>query len=172
MRFDGERILDALDALLRAGMNAALDVVEGRWTSDPYTLPNPVTYHKGFTMMLVEEPSTAFPYIVTMVPQEQPSQQGVTHVGKVQYTAVIQAWVIADTEAEVKRLVYRYAEAICDVLQSQKVIAGYVQASPLPRVQASESARHLKEGTTGDFTEADDVDYLRMVELEIALEGE
>jgi len=171
MRFDGERIVDALDALLQSNLPDALDTVEGRWSSDPITLPDPVTYHKGYTTALVEAASTAFPYVVTMAPLMESRQTGRPHLGSVNYTAVIQAWVIADTEAQVKRLAYRYTEAICDVLQEQKVIGGYVQTTALPRVQLSESAKHLKRGTTGDIYNEDDLDYIRLVEIEITLEG-
>lgn len=79
----------------------------------------------------------------------------------------IQAWIVGHTEAIVNAVAHRYAEAIIDILQEQKVVGTWTQLNFEPEVEQTQSIIHLRAGTSGDYENANDIDYLRMVEVSV-----
>lgn len=172
MPYRGEDLQDALHDLLVADLPAALDAVEVRWAADPITLPDPVTYAKGYRTDILDLPSTSFPIVTIVSPRRDPDGPVRTKMQKVQHQVALQAWTVGETEAEVNKLVHRYTEGIIDVLQDNKVIGGFRQENYEPQVQITVSARHLKDGTSGDYYVEADVDYIRMSEITIVFSRE
>ena len=172
MAYRGEDLQDALHDLLVADLPAALNAVEVRWAADPITLSDPVTYAKGYRSDILDLPSTSFQIITILSPRRDPDGPVKTKMQKVQHQVGLQLWVTGETEAEVNGIVHRYTEAAIDVLQDNKVIGGFKQENYEPQVQITVSARHLKEGTTGDFYVDSDVDFIRMSEITVVFSRE
>ena len=160
-----------LETLLQNNLSTALDTVEAEWAgTDPVTLTDPANWDRGYRAWMLDLPSTSYPYILTIIVQRTPDP---SHAGRlkqqaVEYAGTISAFIVADTEAEAVKFAHRYAQAICSVLQSQLVIQGCKQRDWKPAVSIlSDNSVHLKAGASGDTYTTDDVDNMRLVEVDV-----
>jgi len=162
----------AVDALLQANMESALDDVIARWADvDAVSLSDPVSYYRGQTIFNLDLPSSSFPYITTWVHKREPAgDEAMINLQPVAHECVIHAWVAGTTDLLSNKIAHRYAEALVAVLQTQRVIGGHRQKNREPPVDISASMAHLQNGTYGDLDEADDTDYLRLVTVTVAFE--
>lgn len=175
MAYHGETLERALETLLQTNIAAALNTVEARWSAiDPVTLPDPANWSRGYRMFMLDLVSTFYPYVLTMITDRMPEvgQAGRLKMQDVIYKATISAFVVANTEDDVSAIAHRYLEAIIDILQASLVIGGFKQRhyEPVTRIVA-DNVVHLRAGDSGDPENAADVDYMRLVEVDIELEG-
>lgn len=173
--YAGEKVERALEALLQANLATALDTVETRWTGDTaQSLPDVVNWTRGYRAWVLELPSTYYPYVVTILMLQDPEDAERRRPGGQyrRYQASVVVFLVADTEAEVITLAHRYAEAIQDVLESQRYLEGYGRVNYVPRIFIPEgNAMHLRAGVSGDAQDPDDVDFIRALELTTYYEG-
>lgn len=174
--YEGEVVERALETLLQSNIAAALDAVESSWAAQglPLTLPDPVNWSRGYRLFMVDLPSTFYPYVVVQVSLQSPQtdQRGRWGQQDVMFQGLISTFVVADSEDEITTMAHRYAEAISNILQANSTIGGAGQQHYRPQVQIFADNRvHLKGGYKGDPQNADDVDYIRMVEHTVLLEG-
>lgn len=171
--YDGERLARAVKSLLEANLAAKLDVVQARWAVEAaVSLPDPVTFHLGFNPNLLELESTSFPF-VAVIPGERVPEESARRAWGVQsetYVVDIHFFVVADTEAEVGPVCWRYAEAVTLVLQDSRAIGGYEQVAYKPDVEVGLSGRHPKK-RFANMTKAADVDYVQGARVTIELMG-
>lgn len=170
--YEGETIERAVLTLLQANIGSALDAVEARWTGDnALTLPEPVNWSRGYRLWMLERPSTWYPYVLVSVTEWTPRGQEARWSGQnAGYSLYINAFVVADSEDNVVALAHRYAEAIVDILQDDPEVAGRQQLNQKPSVRIlADNAVHLTAGASGDLGDSDDVDYIRMIEIEQVL---
>ena len=162
-----------IEALLVAGISAALDAVEAEWAAtDAVTLPEPVNWDRGYRTWMLDLPSTSYPYVLTLFVQRTPNagQAGRLKLQDVEYSGQISTFVVADTEAECSKIAHRYAQAIISILQANLVVRGCKQRDWKPAVSIlADSTTHQKAGTSGDIYNPEDVDYIRLVEIELVL---
>lgn len=171
--YEGEIVERAAQTLLQDNIGDALDVVEARWVdTDAMTLAEPANWGRGYRAFMLELPSTYYPYVLTIVERWDPEgQEGRLAAQNAAYQLVYTAWVVADTEADAVDLAHRYGEAIVDVLQDSPEIGGRQQRNQKPALRIyADNVVHLKDGVSGDAQDADDIDYLRMVEITQYLE--
>lgn len=164
MAYNAERIVDTYTTFLQENLADALDAVEVLWADDPVTLADPVTWYKGYNPVLLEMPSTSFPFVGLLAGERRP-ERGENEVASWGYqeqevTLFIDYFVVGDSHADVNRMAYRYAEAICNVLQSEKSPGGYPQWNFEPLVSLYEAIKHRKI-VQATRLKADDWDYLR-----------
>jgi hypothetical protein len=172
MAYRNEDLERAVDERLQATLPDALNSVEARWAAtDDQSLTDPVAYYRGYRTLLLDTPSSAFPMVITWAHQRTPQGGVKTRMQEVRAQVSIQAWVAGTTEAIVNSVAHRYTEAIVDVLQAQKVIGGYSQLHFEPATDQTQSIVHLRAGTSGDYDAANDIDYLRMVEVTVDFVG-
>ncbi len=161
MAYDAERTGSALKTRLEAELGDALDAVETLWASDPVTLPEPETWFFGHKPTVLEMESAEFPFLAIVVggrtPEERPLRWG--YQERV-ITIYVDYFVVADDETTVNKRAQRYGEAICQVLQEERIINGYEQQDYEPQVQISEASRHGKEKEADFFKDAD-VDFIQ-----------
>jgi hypothetical protein len=169
--YDAERTGTALKTQLEAELGDALDAVELSWASDPVTLTDPETWFFGHKPTVLEMESAEFPFVAVVVadraPQERPLRWG--YQERV-VTAYVDYFVVAEDEATVNKRAHRYAEAICQVLQEERIVNGYAQQDYEPAVRLSEASRHGKE-TDADFFDDADVDFIQGGRVIVLLEG-
>jgi hypothetical protein len=162
-----------IETLISANIAAALDVVEAEWSAiDPVTLPNPVNYDRGYRSWMLDLASTAYPYILTIFTERTPNagQAGRLKMQDVEYAGTVSTFVVADTEAEVVKIAHRYAQAILAILQTDMTFRGCKQRDWKPAVKViADNVTHLKAGASGDTYDSDDVDYIRLVEIDIVM---
>jgi hypothetical protein len=164
--YKGETIERAIEALVQIEIDDALTAVEARWTGDDaVAVTRPQMYSRGYRTYMADMPSSSMPYVITIVSQQQPQGgAGRLDAQDVHYPFSINVWCVGDTEAESVAVAHRYAEALCDILNANRVISGYRQVTDRPTVQIfADNEVHLKEGYKGDIQSAEDVDYLRLV---------
>lgn len=171
MAYDAEATGNALQTLLEAELGAALDAVEASWASDPVTLPDPETWFFGHKPTVLEMESSEFPFVAVLVadraPQERPMRWGYQESV---ITAYVDYFVVADDEATVNKRTHRYAQAICQVLQAERIINGYAQQDYEPEVRLSEASRHGKEKEADFFKDAE-IDFIQAGRVTVLLEG-
>lgn len=166
MSYEGETAERAIDTLIQTEIDDALTAVEARWTGDDaLTITRPVTYSRGYRAFMVDMPSSSMPYVVTIVSQAQPQGgSGRLDVQDVHYPFSINVFCVGADESTAVTVAHRYAEALCDILEANRVISGYRQMTDIPTVEIrADSEVHLVEGYKGDIQDTDDVDYLRLV---------
>jgi hypothetical protein len=164
--YEGETVERAIDDLIQAEIDDALTTVEARWTGDDaLTITRPQMYSRGYRAFMAEMPSSSMPYVVTIVSQAQPQGgAGRFDVQDVHYPFSINVFCVGSTEAIAVDTAHRYAEAIVDILEANRVISGYRQTTDIPSVEIfADNEVHLVDGYKGDIQNSDDVDYLRLV---------
>lgn len=171
MAYENEAIGKALIAQLQAELPGALDTVEAAWAStDPVTLPDPVTWFEGHKPTVLELESASFPFVAVIVPerepQERPSRWGYQEQS---VTAFVDYFVVADDETTVNKRAHRYGQGICQVLQAERVFEGYQQSDYEPQVRLSEASRHAST-TEADMFDDDEVDFIQAGRLIVMLE--
>lgn len=175
MTWKGELLERGLDTVLQSGIVAALDVVEARWSAiDAITLPEPANYASGYRPWMLTLPSTAYPYLLTIVSQRATRNQDAYQLGFGQgsYQHQWSAFLIGQDEDEAVAIAHRYAEALVDLLQANRVVEGCIQVYHEPAIQIyAENRMHLIEGERGDLQDSQDVDYMRLIELTQTWEG-
>ncbi len=170
--YDGERLARQIKAILQAGLPTALDAVELRWKDvAPVTLPDPKTYQLGFNPTLLEQVSADFP-IIGIIPGERVPTSGVKAWGAQRESIVIDIhfFVVAATHADVGLIVWRYAEAIVNVLQANRVIGTFTQEDYKPEIEFGVAGRHPKTRGANMMKEAD-VDYVQGGRVTLELGG-
>jgi len=174
MAYENEAVMRAIQALLEDELEAALDAVEAAWqATDPLALPDPVAYHLGYKLTILELPSTSFPFIAIMAPNRFPFEDQAGRLGQEDVTveAALHVFVIADDEATVTKLAHRYAKALVNIFQDNQVISGHEQRHWEPSVRVGVTERHAKGGTSGDLFDPADTDFIRIVEVQLELVG-
>ena len=152
MAYRNEDLERAIDTRLQAALSAALDVVEARWSAvEAQALTDPVAYYRGFRTLLLDTPSSSFPIVITWAHQRTPQGGVKSRMQDVRAQVSIQAWIVGHTEAIVNAVAHRYAEAIIDILQEQKVVGTWTQLNFEPEVEQTQSIIHLRAGTSGDL---------------------
>jgi hypothetical protein len=172
MPYRSEDLERGVDALLQANLSAALDTAQSRWASiDAETLPDPVSYVRGYRTLMLELPSTAFPIVLTWAHARAPFGPVQTGLQQVEPQITIEAVVVADTEAALNRIAHRYLEAIVAVLQTSRSIAGYTQVNREPATNMTQNIEHLKHAVSGDVYKATDLEYMRVVTVTVLFRG-
>lgn len=172
MAYDAERAAKALLEWLQDDLADALDAVEGLWPSDLVTLPNPETWHQGYTLTVVELPSTSFPFLAVMVMERRPDRASSQAEWGFQERIVllrVEYYVVASDEGVVSKICNRYAEAIIRLLQTHRVIEGFQQQDYEPEVHLTNVIRHPK-AMEADLHDAADEDFIRGGAVEVRLE--
>lgn len=174
MSYQGENVERAVYNTLVEHLAAALAAVQAEWTAtDPMVLPVPVNWARGYRTWMLDLASTQYPFVLVIVPLRTPesSQAGRIDFQDSQYSVMISAFLVADTEAQAVSLAHRYAQALVNVLRAHRTITGFSQVNPEPLVRILvDNQMHIKAGTMGDQSSAEDVDYLRLVEIEQTIE--
>lgn len=174
MAYENEAVMRAIQTLLEDELTDALDVVEASWQAvDPVALPDPVAYHPGYKLTILELPSTSFPFVSILAPNRSPFESQAGRLGQedVRIEAALHVFVIADDEATVTKLAHRYAEALVNVFQANQVIAAHAQRHWEPAVRVGVTERHAKGGTSGDLFDPESTDFIRIVEIQLDLVG-
>jgi len=172
MPYRNEDLERAIDARLQGAMAAALLAVVARWAEiDDVALTEPVSWYRGYRSLLLETPSSSFPIVWTWAHQRAPVGGVKSRMQGVRAEVAIQVWLAEDTEAIANTVGHRYTEAIIDILQAQKVIGGWSQVNFEPAAEQTQSIVHLRAGSTGDYENANDIDYIRMVEVTVIFES-
>jgi hypothetical protein len=171
--YEGETVERAIDKLIQHNIDAALSAVEARWTDDDaLPIARPRSYSRGYRAFMADLPSSSMPYVVTIVSQAQPQGgSGRLDAQDVLYPFSINAWCVGADEDAAVTVAHRYAEAVVDILEANRVIfadpsrgAGYRQTTDVPQVEIyADNEAHLVDGYKGDIQNSDDVDYLRLV---------
>ncbi len=166
MSYEGETVERAIESLIQNNIDAALTTVEARWTGDDaLSITRPQKYSRGYRAFMADLPSSSMPYVVTILSQAQPQGgSGRLDVQDVHYPFSINVWCVGSPEDEAVTVAHRYAEALCDILEANRVISGYRQTTDMASVEIyADNEVHLVEGYKGDFQNVDHVDYLRLV---------
>jgi len=171
MAYDSEKVGKALKAQLQAELPDTLDAVEAEWAGeDPVTLPDPVTWFEGHKPTVLELESAAFPFVAVLVPerapQARPSRWGYQEQD---ITVFVDFFVVAGDETTVNKRAHRYARAICQVLQAERLLEGYQQSDYEPQVRLSEASRHARAVNADMFDDAE-VDFIQAGRVIVMLE--
>lgn len=161
-----------VETLIQNGIGAALDLVEAEWTAtDTQALPEPANWDRGYRSWMLDLPSTSYPYVLTMFPNRNAGKIEGLKLQQATYQGTISIFVVGNTEAIADKIAKRYAQAVISVLQSQMVVRGCELRDWKPGVQIlADSSVHLRAGSSGDTYDADDVDYMRLVDITLAYE--
>lgn len=172
MSYRSEDLERGIETLLQANIAAALVTVAARWVAiDAVTLPEPANWTRGYKSWILDLASTAFPYVVIMVPRRQPqaSQAGRLGMQDVVVQVVISTFVVADDENDANAIAHRYIEAMVNILQTDQIVAGHKLSGHEQETRiVADSTQHLKAGSSGDYETATDVDYMRLCEVTAA----
>jgi len=173
MAYRGEDLERAVETLLQAQIGAALTAAATRWAAiDPVTLDEPQTWHRGYQDLILEFPSTSYPYVVIQAPLRRPVEgKGGLGEQPVKHDLAISIFVLGDTPAEANTVAHRYAEAVVAVLQANQVVSGFTQQNYEPKAEiVAGNITHQKAGTSGDMYNEDDIDYMRYVHITQTME--
>jgi len=167
MAYDGERLARSTLLWLQSDLGSNLDTVEATWAgTDPVTLPDPVTWHKGHKPTVVELASTAFPFVCVIVVERKPEHGAEWGFQSREIALFIEYYVVANDEETVDKIASRYAEAIIALLQSGRIVEGFQQVNWEPSVHFSEVLRH-PVSTEADMMDATDEDFLKAGRVEV-----
>lgn len=184
--FDNERLENAVLAVLKSELSAALDTIEARWTADPLTLPDVVTYgDPGLNPNAIEQSYDYYPYVDVFAgernPSDQPGARSDQYAMQLQTVdAIVSFVVVEDDVATINKLAKRYAEAIDLVLQNNPVFEAatrrrFKQDGRLSRVAISGPGRYSQYDTVGrqgaDTFSPDHESWMVAGTLEITLNG-
>jgi hypothetical protein len=176
MAYDNELVLKAVETYIEAGIEDALADVEAGWVTagDPVSLPVPVTYFEGYKPTFLEMESAEFPLLAVLALERRPESGGAQ---KAQWgfqeqviSCVVNFVVVADDEEAVNKIAHRYAQAVVDLMQAQKVFAGYGQVDYEPAVTLSPASRHPKTSEASMMEDAQ-VDFIMAGAIETTMEG-
>jgi len=161
-----------VEALIQSGISAALDAVQAEWAgTDALTLPEPANYDRGYRAFMLDLASTEYPYVLTMFPNRNPGKTEGLKTQQSTYQGTVSIFVVGSTEAIADKIAKRYAQAVISVLQGTTVVQGCELSDWKPAVQIlADSAVHLIAGNSGDTYKAEDVDYMRLVDITLAYE--
>lgn len=173
MSYDAELVSRAVLVQLQAAFATAKAEIAAFWADTyPMTLPTPVTWFYGHNPVIIEQASSAFPYVSVVTPGADPAG-GMESLGYGEQTVTVYVdyFVVADEIADVNVLVQRYAAALVLAAQAKRNYAGYVcEHTPFP-VAISEAFRHPKQANADTFV-ASDTDFIQGGRVTLTLRGE
>lgn len=155
MSYKGEIVAKAVDTLLQDSLAAAIAAIEAEWSADPIELNDIGTWHMGYRPVTLEQTKDQFPIITIMIGSSVPTGTADQFVLATSlYDVFINVDVVGssdeveDMEAEevVTKKLFRYVQAIINVLESNSQIADDVALQLLPSVEISDVERQIADG--------------------------
>ncbi|MBN2004136.1 MAG: hypothetical protein JXA21_12340 [Anaerolineae bacterium] len=173
MSYDAETVSRAVLVHLQTAFTAAKAAIVAQWAEvAPVAIPDPVTWFYGHNPVVIEQASTAFPYVSVIAPGSDPAGgTEASSYGEQTVTVYVEFFVVADEVADVNVLGQRYAAVLYQAAASKRNYAGYVREhTPFP-VSISEAFRHPKQASADMYAEAD-VDFIQGGRITLTLRGE